>query len=202
MTSGNMLTPVEILTASGRGSCICGIANRQENGMKPGPRRITVGTVVLDDIDIRMLIALQDDGRITKSQLADRVNLSNSACFERMRRLEGTGVIESYHARINVLKLGDPQLIQTHLNLSSHRSGDFQKFERWVLDEEMIVECYALGGGIDYTITVCALRIADYQELIDKMLDADLGVERYYTYIVTKKVKQNEVRIENLVNAV
>ena len=56
--------------------------------------------------------------------------------------------------------------------------------------------------GIDYTITVCALRIADYQELIDKMLDADLGVERYYTYIVTKKVKQNEVRIENLVNAV
>lgn len=167
--------------------------------MKQRHRRIALGSIELDEIDIRMLAVLQNAGRISKSELAQRINLSNSACFERMRRLEETGVIEGYRTRINVLRLGDPQLILTHVNLSSHTSGDFMRFERQVQDEDMIVECFGLGGGIDYSLTVYALRISDYQALIERLLNAELGIERYYTYIVTKTVKQNEVSIETLI---
>lgn len=166
--------------------------------MRSGHRRLRLGAVELDDIDIRILDLLQDEGRISKSDLAKRIHLSNSACFERLRRLEASGIVESYHARIDVLRLGDPLIIQTHVILGSHHSSDFTRFETRVAQERMIVECLALGGGIDYSLTVCALSTADYQSLIESLLDADLGIKQYYTYIVTKRVKQCEIRIGNL----
>lgn len=168
--------------------------------MRTGQRRLTVGSVDLDDIDIQILNVLQDEGRISKSDLAARVHLSNSACFERIRRLENTGVLESYHARVNVLRLGDPLLMQTHIVLGSHHAADFSRFEKRIEDEQMIVECFALGGGIDYSLTVCAVNVGDYQSLIESLLDADIGIERYYSYIITKRVKRREIRIENLIS--
>lgn len=167
--------------------------------MRAGHRLLTVGSVDLDDIDIQILNLLQDEGRISKSALASRVNLSNSACFERMRRLEELGVIASYHARINVLELGDPLLIQTHVILGSHLSGDFTRFEKRVSGESMVIECYALGGGIDYSLTICAMTMGEYQGLIDRLLDAEIGIQQYYTYIITKQVKRRDIRIENLI---
>ncbi len=167
--------------------------------MRTLQRRLTVGSVDLDDIDIQILNLLQDEGRISKSELASRVNLSNSACFERLRRLQESGVIESYHARINVLRLGDPLLIQTHVVLGSHMSSDFARFEKRIAQESMVVECFGLGGGIDYSLTVCAVSMSEYQALIESLLDANIGIKQYFTYIITKRVKRREIRIENLI---
>lgn len=173
-------------------------ATEGKNHMRVGQRRLIVGTVELDDIDLRMLHILQNEGRISKSDLASRVNLSNSACFERMRALEKSGVIESYHARMSLPKLGEPILVQTHIVLGAHLSRNILQFEEWVRYEDRVVECFALSGGVDYSLTICVLRISDYQELIEGLLEADLGIARYHTYIVTKRIKRTEIGIKIL----
>ncbi|GGB30331.1 Lrp/AsnC family transcriptional regulator [Allosediminivita pacifica] len=167
--------------------------------MQQRQRRHSFGAIELDEVDVRMLAILQADGRISKSRLAGEINLSASACFERMQRLERSGVISAYQARIDLLQLGDPQLIQVHVMLESHRSSDFTRFERRIMDEDMIMECFALGGGVDYSLTVWALRISDYQTLLDRLLDSDIGIKRYFTYVITKRIKQTHLGIEDLV---
>lgn len=152
----------------------------------------------LDEIDIRMLSQLQHEGRISKSALAARVNLSVSACFERMQRLERQKLILSYHARINPALFGALQPFQTHVVLKAHRSVDFTRFETYVRSIRAITECHALGGGVDYTLTVLARNVAGYQRVIDTMLDANVGIDRYFTYVVTKTVKQAQLTVEEI----
>ncbi|MBE3637630.1 Lrp/AsnC family transcriptional regulator [Mangrovicoccus algicola] len=166
--------------------------------MRAQTRRLSFGQTELDGTDIRILQVLQDEGRISKSDLAARVHLSNSACFERMRRLEQSGIIRSYHARLDLDLMEDLQIFQTHVVLGSHRQEDFTRFEAYVAANDMIAECYGLGGGIDYSLTCVARRISDYQGLIDDLLSRGLNVERYYTYVVTKQVKRREIGIDRL----
>ncbi len=166
--------------------------------MRPEMRRLSAGQAELDGMDIRILRVLQEEGRISKSELASRVHLSNSACFERMRRLEQSGIIRSYHARLDLDLLGEVQIFHTHVVLGAHRMEDFRKFESYVEHSDMIAECYGLGGGIDYSLTCVARRISDYQRLIDDLLSSGLNVERYYTYVVTKQVKRREIGIDRL----
>lgn len=152
------------------------------------PPRRGAGTA-LDAIDIAILRHLERDGRISKSELAERVNLSKSACLERMRALERAKLIVSYHARIDVQMIAPHEMFMTEVTLRSHRLYDFERFERYVAKIDCVSECYALGGGIDYLLKVVTRNVDQYQNLIEKMLSDDVGVERYFTYIVTKTVK-------------
>lgn len=154
-----------------------------------GRARSSAQRIALDSIDLEILKNLQQDGRISKSQLADRVNLSASACFERMRRLEQQKLILSYHANINVRVLAQYEIFFAELTLKSHRMYDFDRFERHIAKLGPVAECYALGGGIDYLLKVITSDIESYQEIIEDLLVADVGIERYCTYICTKMVK-------------
>ena len=147
------------------------------------------GAVALDAIDIAILSHLERDGRISKSELAERVNLSKSACLERMRALERAKIIISYHAKIDVRTIARYEMFMTEVTLRSHRLYDFERFERYVAKIDCVSECYALGGGIDYLLKDVTGNVDQYQNLIEKMLSDDIGVERYFTYIVTKVVK-------------
>ena len=154
----------------------------------------------LDELDLKILKTLQREGRITKVKLAEAVNLSPSPCWERLKRLEDLGVISGYHAHINLEKLVKPTLVLTEVTLRHHQHDDFQIFERAVQDIPEIVECYALGGGVDYMLKVLCHDVDAYQRLIDQLLVSNIGIDRYFTYIVTKKVKTTPVPpIENLV---
>lgn len=144
----------------------------------------------LDALDLKILCALQEDGRITKLKLAERVALSPSACFERMRRLEQAGYVTGYHADLDLTKLVRTSFVFVEVTLKTHRQADFRAFEAHVQTVPEIMECYAIGGGVDYILKIVATDIAHYQALIDALLDADVGVDRYVTYIVTKPVKR------------
>jgi Lrp/AsnC family transcriptional regulator, regulator of ectoine-degradation genes len=143
----------------------------------------------LDKIDLKILTALQSDGRMTKLRLAEAVNLSPTACWERLSRLERSGVITGYTARINTDKLARRTTILVEIMLKSHQQSDFQRFEDAVLKEPAIISCDATGGGVDYILKVVSEDIDAYQRLIDRLLRLDLGIERYFTYVVTKNVK-------------
>ena len=145
--------------------------------------------IKLDDRDLKILAVLQAEGRITKTELATRVNLSPTPCWERLKRLEDAGVIEGYGARVSLTALGPLTIVFMEAELASHRAEDFGKFEQAVEDIPEIVECWAVGGGIDYLLKFACRDVDAYQRLVDRMLTDDIGLRRYFTYIVTKPVK-------------
>ncbi len=144
----------------------------------------------LDRIDLNILSVLQRRGRITKLALAEAVHLSPTPCWERLKRLEEAGVITGYHARVALTKIAASATVWTEVTLRNHRREDFGRFEETVRARPEIVECWAIGGGIDYLMKVVTRDVDSYQRLIDEMLEADIGIDRYFTYIVTKAVKE------------
>ncbi|WP_262028975.1 Lrp/AsnC family transcriptional regulator [Microvirga sp. Mcv34] len=146
----------------------------------------------LDKIDLKILAALQADGRMTKLRLAEIVNLSPTACWERLSRLEKSGVIAGYTARINTDRFLRRTAVLVEITLRSHQQSDFNRFEEAILKEPAIVSCDATGGGVDYILKIVSEDIDAYQRLIDKLLRLDLGIERYFTYVITKNVKSSD----------
>ena len=144
----------------------------------------------LDDRDLRILAILQREGRITKAELAKRVNLSATPCWARLQRLEEAGIIERYGARIDFKYLAPFTYVFMTIELASHRGEDFARFEAIIDEIPEIFECFAVGGGIDYIIKVMARDVDSYQALVDSILSSDAGVQRYWTYFVTKPVKE------------
>jgi len=150
-------------------------------------------TIKLDMFDLRILREIQQEGRITKLALAERVGLSSTPCWMRLKRLEEAGVIAGYHGRLALRLLTPFAAVFVEVTLGSHRQSDFDQFERAVKDIPQIVSCWAVGGGIDYLMKVVARDIDTYQRLIDSMLAENIGIDRYFTYIVMKVVKDDPV---------
>ena len=146
--------------------------------------------MALDKIDIKIIETLQRHGRMTKQDLAAQVNLSPSACLERHKRLEQDGYIKGYKADIAFEKIAPYSATIVEINLKQHRSEDFQRFENVVISIPEIVECYAVGGGIDYVLKFISHDIEHYQEMIDKLLNSHAGIDRYFTYFITRQIKK------------
>ena len=143
----------------------------------------------LDAIDLKILATLQKQGRITKLALAEQVNLSPTPCWERLKRLEKAGFIKGYRGEIDLAKLGGVTTVAVEITLKQHRFEDFEVFERMVRKIPEIVECLATGGGIDYLLKIVTSDIDAYQRLMDELLTAGIGIDRYFTYVVTRTVK-------------
>ena len=146
----------------------------------------------LDAIDLRILQAVQRDGRITKLTLAEVAGLSPTPCWLRLRKLEQAGIIAGWHARLAPRRVAPFTTVLVEVTLANHRQADFERFERAVMEMEAVVACWSVGGGVDYFLKVVAQDIDAYQRLIDGMLAAEIGIDRYFTYIVTKTLKEDE----------
>ncbi|MGR3363242.1 MAG: Lrp/AsnC family transcriptional regulator [Maritimibacter harenae] len=145
--------------------------------------------VALDPTDLAILKVLARDGRITKAALAEAVGLSPTPCWNRLKRLEKAGVIEGYGARFDLRKLGPSVTVFVAVEIADHTAASFRIFEDALSRYDEITGCWALGGGYDYLMQVVTRDIDAYQRLMDVMLDARIGLSRYFTYIVTKPVK-------------
>ena len=143
----------------------------------------------LDPIDLKILDAIQRNGRITKLALAEQVGLSPTPCWMRLRKLEKAGIVSGYHARIAMRVIAPVATVLMEVTLANHRQADFDRFERVIRDIPEIVACWSVGGGVDYVLKVMARDIDAYQRLVDGLLDREIGIDRYFTYIVIKTVK-------------
>ena len=143
----------------------------------------------LDDRDITILAVLSREGRISKADLARRVNLSATPCWERLKRLEQAGIIRGYHAEISLREVAPHVVVFVTAELDNHRADTFQAFERAVARHDEIVACWAIGGGFDYLLQIVTRDIDAYQRLMDGILEEKAGLARYFTYVVTKPVK-------------
>ncbi|SDF50038.1 transcriptional regulator, AsnC family [Limimonas halophila] len=152
----------------------------------------------LDALDLRILTVLQREGRITKLRLADAVGLSPSPCHERVKRLERAGYVRGYHADIDLDRLVSAATIFVEVTLAKHAAHDFERFEATIMEIPEIVACHAIGGGMDYLLQVVARDMGHYQQLIEDLLARDIGIERYFTYVVTKAIKQTQPPLDTL----
>lgn len=144
----------------------------------------------LDATDLRILDAIQRDGRITKLALAERAGLSASPCWVRLRRLEKAGIVTGYHARIAPRRVAPVTEVMLEVTLASHRQADFARFEGAVAGMPEITACWSVGGGVDYFLMVMVPDITAYQALVDDLLAREIGIDRYFTYVVTRTVKE------------
>jgi Lrp/AsnC family transcriptional regulator of ectoine degradation len=143
----------------------------------------------LDARDLAILQILSQEGRITKAALAERVGLSPTPCWERLKRLEDAGLIQGYGAQVNLKAIAAHVTVFVAAELQSHTADSFQRFERHLQGLPQVVACWALGGGYDYLMQIVERDIDAYQQLMDHLLNADIGLSRYFTYIVTKPIK-------------
>jgi DNA-binding Lrp family transcriptional regulator len=140
----------------------------------------------LDRIDLRILCHLQQNSRITNVILADAVGLSPSPCLIRVKRLEKAGYISGYGAYIRLEKLADVQIVFTEVTLSDHRREDFAKFEATIRNVDEIIECHLVSGGYDYLLKFMTRSVVHYQSVIESLLEQNLRIEKYFSYIVIK----------------
>lgn len=140
----------------------------------------------LDRIDIKILSELQKNGRITNVELADLVNLSPSPCLTRVKKLQKSGYICGYSAQINVAKLGETLTVFTEVTLKNHRQIDFARFQDAVERIDSCVECHLVSGGYDYLLKFVTAGIIDYQNVIEGLLDRDIGIDKYFSFVVIK----------------
>lgn len=152
----------------------------------------------LDAIDIRILAAVQRHGQLSKTRLAEIVNLSPTPCWARLDRLKSAGYILSYHADIAMDRVVDFTQIIVTVALLHHRKQDFDRFEAHIRSVDQITECVATGGGIDYILKVVVPCMSAFQDLMDNLLAEELSIDRYYTYIVTRRVKASQPNLASL----
>jgi DNA-binding Lrp family transcriptional regulator len=140
----------------------------------------------LDRIDLKILSELQKNGRITNVELAELVNLSPSPCLMRVKRLQVEGYITSYSAQINVAKLGQTLTVFTEITLKNHRQIDFARFLATVDKIDEVMECHLVSGGYDYLMKFVTPGIAEYQTIMERLIDMDVGIDKYFSFVVLK----------------
>jgi Lrp/AsnC family transcriptional regulator of ectoine degradation len=158
--------------------------------------------IKLDSKDIQILSVLQRDGRITKTALSEQIYLSPTPCWERIKRLEKAGIIAGYGAQISIANIGNYATIFMEIKIVAHQSRDFDLFESAVQNMDEVLECWAVGGELDYLLKIAVPNIDEYQAFVDRVLDSEIGLLKYSTYIVTKRVKESSVLAEPLLNSI
>jgi DNA-binding Lrp family transcriptional regulator len=140
----------------------------------------------LDNIDIKILSELQKNGRISNVELADLVNLSQSPCLMRVKKLQAEGFITGYSAQIDVSKLGQTLTVFTEITLRNHHQNDFARFLATVERIDSVVECHLVSGGYDYLMKFVTAGISEYQTIMERLLELDVGIDKYFSFVVLK----------------
>lgn len=143
----------------------------------------------LDEIDLKILQRLQNDGRITNVELANNIGLTAPPCLRRMRALEDEGVIKSYHAAIDPAKMGYTITVFAMVSLKSQAEIDLQAFEDHVEKLPEVRECYMLNGEIDFMLKVVAKDLQQFQSFLTSQLTAAPNVASVKTSLTIRSAK-------------
>ncbi len=133
---------------------------------------------------------LQENGRISYVDLADKVGLSTTPCMERVKRLERENVIQGYSARLNPNFLEAGLLVFVEISLYSKSADIFDEFRQAVGSLPNVQECHLVSGNFDYLIKARISEMASYRKLLGDILLKLPGVRESKSYIVMEEVKE------------
>lgn len=143
----------------------------------------------MDKTDFRILHELQRDAHISSQALAERVGLSSSPCWRRVRRLEQDGVITGHVALLDPVKVGLHVIAIAFVSLEDHHPDSVAEFDRVVRDCPEILECYATSGQYDYLLKVICESIIGYDRLLSEQLLRCRAVHTINTSFVLRSTK-------------
>ena len=149
----------------------------------------------LDRYDRRILSILQSDGRISWSQLAERISLSASACQRRVEALSKDGVIENFTVNLNEAALGHSVKAFVEVNVDRQNTDLAQDFRRKVREHPQVQACHMISGTIDFMLEVVASDLNAFGEFIDGELLSMPAVKDASSSIVLKLVKPKQTMI-------
>jgi DNA-binding Lrp family transcriptional regulator len=142
-----------------------------------------------DDIDVRILGLLQDNGRMTNVELAERVGLTAPPCLRRVRALEQQGAISGYHAALDPAALGYNLTVFAMVSLKSQAESDLRAFEELIADIPEIRECHMLNGEIDFILKIVAPDLQSFQQILTTKLTTAPNVEHVKTSLTIRTAK-------------
>jgi Lrp/AsnC family leucine-responsive transcriptional regulator len=145
----------------------------------------------LDRLDLKILRALQEDGRITNLKLADAIGLSPTAVLARTQRLTREGFILGYEARLDPLRLGAGMLVFVEVLLDRTTPNVFDQFKAAVQAQPAIMECHMVAGGFDYLLKTRSADMNAYRQFAGTVLWQLPGVRETRTYAVMEEVKNS-----------
>lgn len=132
----------------------------------------------MDRIDRKIIDELQADGRLTNTELASRIALSESACLRRVRALEESGLIRGYVALLDQSTAGFPDNVFVQITLNGQQQDELAAFEAAVRDIPEVMECYLMSGDYDYLLRVIVADSRDYERLHSQHLTRLPNVDR------------------------
>lgn len=144
---------------------------------------------MVDAADRRILEALQADGRLTNVELAERVGMSASPCWRRVRQLEAAGVIKGYRAEIDRRKVGLGVLALVSVEIDSHTEAEARRFEAEVARLPEVVACYSVSGQADFLLQVVAADLDGYADFAMTVIRRLPGIKAMHTSFVLKEIK-------------
>lgn len=144
----------------------------------------------MDPIDVEIIHTLQTSGRITNSELAKRVGLSAPSVLERVRKLEESGIITGYGARVDPEKIGKGATCFVAVSLALHQQDSIEFFRREIDNIEEIMDCFHITGEEDYILRVVIRDMQHYEELLLSRLTKIPGISKVKTMVVLSHLKK------------
>ncbi|MBM3927960.1 MAG: Lrp/AsnC family transcriptional regulator [Sphingomonadales bacterium] len=145
--------------------------------------------MTFDRIDRQILGLLQEDGRMTNVDLAERVGLTAPPCLRRVRALEEAGAIQGYHASLDPASLGYTITVFAMVSLKSQAEADLTAFEKHVATIPEVRECHMLNGEIDFILKIVATDLRSFQELLTTQLTPAPNVSHVKTSLTIRTSK-------------
>lgn len=143
----------------------------------------------LDETDVKLLNALQKDAKANTKELCDKLNLSKTPVYERMRRLEKEGVIKGYSAIIDNKKVGLPLVVFCNVSLAVHDDEHIERFKKDISGIEEIMECYSTGGFYDFLLKIVLKDLDEYNTFVFEKLTKVHGIVKMQSSFVLSEIK-------------
>lgn len=150
---------------------------------------------MLDQKDKKLLLLLQNDAKKTTKQLASELNLSVTAVFERIKKLEKQKIIEKYVALVSKTELNKNFIVLCHVKLVQHKKEYIAQFENEITQFSEVLECFHVSGDYDYILKICVRDIAEYREFMVSKLTNLQHIASTQSSFMIKEVK-NSTSIE------
>jgi DNA-binding Lrp family transcriptional regulator len=147
----------------------------------------------LDKLDLKILKVLQENSKITNLDLSKKIGLSPAPTLERVKKLEQSEIVESYHAKVNPLSIGLNVKTFVLVSLAWHKENALQKFMEKIKEIPEIVECYIITGEADVLMKIITKNIPTYEHLLFKTLAQIEEIERLKTLMTLSSVKESNV---------
>lgn len=150
-------------------------------------------SVILDRVDCALLDALQENARLTVAELGERVSLTSSPCWRRIKRLEELGLVQGYRAILSAEKLGYGVTAFVNVMMGDHAQDVLWQFEKRMAEIPEVVSCHHVSGRYDYLLEVVAIDLKSFGEFARNVLQAVPGVKELYSSFSLKAVKDDRI---------